>query len=182
MEEKPVKRYLIIAVLVVALAALLASTALAGPVDLSAQGFGFGTRTQAQDPAADTCGCGGAGATGRNMMGRGAMAWAGQSEELTALLGVTAEEIQAGRQAGKSLAEIMASKGVEKDELVDTLMAARKANLDQLVADGKLTQDQAKLMIEHMQTQIESMVERTTTGPMMGRGQGMRGGVRGLSL
>ena len=41
-----------------------------------------------------------------------------------------------------------------------------------LVADGKLTQAQMDLMVEQMQTQVKTMVERTTVGPMQGR-QGM---------
>ena len=44
------------------------------------------------------------------MMGRGAPAWAGQPEEVAALLGMTDEEIQAERLAGKSLAQIAAGK------------------------------------------------------------------------
>ena len=39
------------------------------------------------------------------------------------------------------------------------------------MTDGKLTQAQADVMIQNMQTMVKTMVERTTTGPMMG-GQG----------
>ncbi len=176
------KRILVIVVLAAAVAALLAGTALAGPVNPPSQGFGMGARMQAPDAATTgVCGMvGGAGAAG-GMMGRGVPDWAGQHDELATLLGMTAEDIQAERQAGKSLADIAAAKGITDDKLVDALMAARKANLDQLVADGKLTQAQADLMIERMETQVKSMVVRTTTGAPMGRGQGMRGGGRGFN-
>ena len=48
----------------------------------------------------------------------------------------------------------------------------RRTVLTGLVADGKLTQAQMVLMVDHMQTQVKTMVERTTVGPMQGR-QGM---------
>jgi len=172
------KRFFLIAVLAGALMVLLAGTALAaGPVTPPSQGFGRGMRMWGADAAAPTadCPCGMAGAQGAQ--GRGKPAWAGQPDEVAALLGMTADEIRAERQAGKSLAQIAATKGVSEDKLIGTILDAKKAILAKLVADGKLTQAQADLMVEHMQTQIKTMVERTTVGPMQGR-QGM-GEMRG---
>ena len=170
------KRLILIAVLAGALAALLAGTALAaGPVTPPAQGFGPGmgmrasglpsTATDADHP----CGMG-AGMTGER--GRGAPAWAGQPAEVAALLGMTAEEIQTARQAGTSLVKIAESKNISEEKLISTILDAKKADLAKLVDDGKLTQAQMDLMVEHMQTQVKTMVERTTVGPMQGR-QGM---------
>ena len=85
---------------------------------------------------------------------------------------MNAEDIQAQRLAGKSLAQIAKSKNVSEDKLISTIIKAKKTDLDVLVKDGKLTQDQMKLMVEHMQAQVKTMVERTTVGPMQGR-QGM---------
>ena len=121
------------------------------------------------------------------MMGRGAPAWAGQPEEVATLLGMTAEEIQAERQAGKSLVQIADSRvpRVSEDDLISTIIKAKTTDLEALVKDGKLTQDQMKLMVEHMQAQVKTMVERTTVGPMQGRqGMGqMRGGMgRGAGM
>jgi len=169
------KRFLMAAVLVTALTALLASTALAGPPAPGAQGYGMARGVQAQDGTCGTCTMDGAG-----QMRRGGMpAWAGQPDEVATLLGMTAEEIQAERQAGKSLAEIAASKGVSTDELISTILDAKKAQLAALVADGKLSQAQADLMIERMTEQIKVMVERTTTGPAADRGQRMGQGGKG---
>jgi len=170
------KRFILIAVLVGALAALLAGTALAaGPVTPPAQGFGPGmgmraSGTTSTTPDADhPCGMG-AGMAGEQ--GRGMPAWAGQPDEVATLLGMTAAEIQTARQAGKSLVVIADSKGVGEDKLISTILDAKKADLAKLVGEGKLTQVQADLMVEHMQTQVKTMVERTTVGPMQGR-QGM---------
>jgi polyhydroxyalkanoate synthesis regulator phasin len=190
------KRFILIAVLVGALAALLAGTALAaGPVTPPAQGFGpgMGMRAAAAGSTApdvdDPCGVV-AGMAGPQ--GRGKPAWAGQPDEVAALLGMKVEDIQAQRQAGKSLVAIADSKGVGEDQLINTILDAKKAILAELVDDGKLTQAQADLMVEHMQAQVKTMVERTTVGPMqeqqgmgrmqsgMGRGQaGMGQGFRG---
>jgi hypothetical protein len=172
------KRFILIAVLVGALAALLAGTALAaGPATPPAQGFGpgMGMRAAAAGstaPDADhPCGMG-AGMAGEQ--GRGAPSWAGQPEEVATLLGMTTAQIQARRLAGESLVQIAASKDpvVSEDTLISTIIKAKTDDLDALVKDGKLTQDQMKLMVEHMQAQVKTMVERTTVGPMQGR-QGM---------
>jgi hypothetical protein len=170
------KRFILIAVLVGALAALLAGTALAaGPVTPPVQGFGPGMGMRAgaaglTTPDADhPCGMG-AGMTGEQ--GRGAPAWAGQPDEVAKLLGMTAAEIQTARQAGTSLVKIAESRNIGEDKLISTILDAKKAILAKLVDDGKRTQDQMDLMVEHMQTQVKTMVERTTVGPMQGR-QGM---------
>jgi hypothetical protein len=172
------KRVILIAVLVGALAALLAGTALAaGPVNPPAQGFGpgMGMRAAAAGstaPDADhPCGMG-AGMAGEQ--GRGMPAWAGQPKEVATLLGMTSEQIQAQRLAGKSLVQIAADKNptISEDELISTILAAKKTVLTGLVADRKLTQAQMDLMVDHMQAQVKTMVERETVGPMQGR-QGM---------
>jgi hypothetical protein len=169
-EGNTMKRFILIAVLAGALAALLAGTALAaGPVTPPAQGFGQGMGMHAPGTGMTTPGTGiGPG----RMTGRGAPAWAGQPEEVATLLGMTAEQIQAERLAGKSLAQIAADKDISEDTLISTMLNAKKADLAALVADGKLTQPQMDLMVEHMQTQIRTMVERTSVGPASQRGQG----------
>jgi hypothetical protein len=166
------KRFILIAVLAGALAALLAGTALAaGPVTPPAQGFGPGRGIHTPGTGMMTPGTGmGPG----GMAGRGAPAWAGQPDAVAELLDMTAEDIQAERLAGKSLVQIAASKTppVSEDELISTILAAKKDILAKLVTDGKLTQAQMTLMVEHMQTQVKTMVERETVGPLQDR-QGM---------
>jgi hypothetical protein len=177
------KRLIVIAVLAGVLTAILATTALAaGPISGRwAQG---GTT-----PNTATCPMAG-GMLGRGMMGgagmQGRPAWAGQPDEVETLLGMTHEQIHAERLAGKSLAQIAASKNVSEEKLIDTILAAKKSAIQQAVTDGRLAQARADLMNQNMQTMVRSMVERTTTGPldrhgmMGGRGQGMRSqGMRG---
>lgn len=166
------KRFLMITVLAAALMALLASAALAAP-SLQA-----GTGTDTATPTTGTCPCDGTGrgwgdGESRGMGMRGRPDWAGQTDEVATLLGMTQDEIQAERQAGKSLAKIAADKDVSEEQLIETILAAKKEALAQAVTDGKLTQAQADQMIERMTEQVKIMVERATTGPAADRGQGM---------
>lgn len=175
------KRFVVIALVAAVLAGLLASTALAaGPVlGLWAQ---QGT-TPSTPNLTGACPMGGAGMMGGGMMGAGRPAWAGQPDEVETLLGMTDEQIQAERLAGTSLAQIAESKGVSEEVLIDTILSAKTAVIQEAVTSGTLTQAQADLMIQNMENMVKTMVERTTTGPMMGRqgmsgtsGYGMRGG------
>jgi hypothetical protein len=100
--------------------------------------------------------------------------WAGQPEVVEGLLGMTDDEIHAARLAGQSLVQIAADKGVTEEALVTAILNAKKADLDQAVAEGKLTQAQADLMYQRMQTQVPVMVNQTAVGPM-GRGGMMQG-------
>lgn len=95
------------------------------------------------------------------------------SAAVQTLLGMTAEQIQAERQAGKSLAQIAQAKGVSVESLINAITAEHKAQMDQLVKDGKVTQEQVNLMRERQQSQVETAVERTTVGPM-GAGAGFQ--------
>jgi hypothetical protein len=179
------KRFIVAAILVGALVALLGGTALAaGPTTPPGQGFRPAVDTQ----ATGACPCGGAGfGTGAGGMMRGGRPeWAGQPDEVATLLGLTEEAIQTKRQAGESLVQIAAAKGVSEDALISTILNAKKATLAKLVADGKLTQTQADLMIQNMTSRIKTMVERTDVGLAFGQGgarrmmgQGMGEGMRG---
>ena len=92
---------------------------------------------------------------------------------------MTDEQIQAERLAGKSLAQIAASKNVSEDKLISTILEAKKADLAKLVAAGKLTQAQMDAMVQNMQTQVKTMVERTNVGPAFAQGQARPGGMTG---
>jgi hypothetical protein len=183
------KRLIVAAILVGVLATALASTAFAAPPapQGAAQGQGMGPGNGIHTPgtglAQQGMGYGprggmaaaqGAGA----MQGRGAPAWAGQPEEVETLLGMTDAQIQAERLAGKSLAQIAAAKNVSESQLTSTILNAKKADLDKLVADGKLTQAQADYAYSRMQQQVPAMISRTTTGPTWGQGGQANTGTR----
>ena len=127
--------------------------------------------------AGTTAYCQGIGGTGAGRWGFSAL------EPVAKLLGVQTSDVASEREAGKSLAQIAQAKGVDEAKLIETIIADRKADLDALVKAGTITQAQADLMLERMQTQVKAAVERTTVGPMgpangtgLGMGQGARMG------
>ena len=147
------KRWIAVAILAVTLVAALGGTVLA-------QG------TNPPVPNGTCPYCSAPGSTRWSGGGRGMPEWAGADQAAEKLLGMTAEEIQAERVAGKLLVEIAQGKGISEDALIAAIMEAKKAQLADLVKTGKLTQAQADAMLVHMQDQVKVMVERTVTGPM----------------
>mgnify|MGYP005845506039 CR=1 FL=1 len=95
--------------------------------------------TPTQTPAAQGCGL------GRGMGFGGPLA--GVRDVVTKLLGMTADEIRAERQNGKTLADIAKEKGVSEQQIIDAVVAEMKTTLDQAVKDGKLTQAQADWLL-----------------------------------
>ena len=123
-------------------------------------------------PSATTPPCGNCGGAGYGQGFGG-----GMDDVVTQLLGMTEEQIQTQRQAGKSLVQIAATKNISEDALIKAIIADRKADLDKLVADKKITQAQADLMLTQMKDRVKVMVNRTTVGPpdWAGNGTGFGG-------
>ncbi len=86
---------------------------------------------------------------------------AGAAGTVSQLLGLTPEEIHDEWLAGETLAEIAQAQGVSETDLVDAIMAAREEAVQQRVADGFITQEQADLMLQHMRENVTQMVNGT---------------------
>lgn len=104
------------------------------------------------------------------------------------LTGLSAEEVQAERAAGESVADIAEANGSSSEAVVSSALESRKALLDAKVADGTITQEQADLAYDRM---TERLTERVSTdeagrpswagqGGGMGGGRGGRGGQGGM--
>lgn len=94
-------------------------------------------------------------------------------DELTAvagLLGMTTDELTESLAAGTNVLDLAAEKNVDAAKITEAQVAARKAGLDELVAAGTLTQEQADLMLEHM-AQVGTATLNAGAG-MMGQGVG----------
>jgi len=132
----------------------------------------IGTATFAAGPAATTssptCGLG----YGNSL--QSAVCQAAISE----LLGMTRDEIHALRLEGKSLVEIAAAKNVTEEQLVAAIMEAKTEALQTRVADGKLTQEQADLMLQNMEQNTIEAMNRVTMGPAEGKGSANGAGYR----
>ena len=123
----------------------------------------------AQEPTPPgTCDCGGSG------RGHG-----GMLDILAEVLDMTPEEIRVELEAGKTIAEIAAEQGVELAELVGALIAPREEALAQAVDNGRLTQEQADWLLEHMREGLEWRLSNNLFGfGGFGMGGGHRGGGR----
>ena len=103
-------------------------------------------------------------ADGGAMVGHG-FGFQGVHDQLASLLKLSAEEIEAKREAGQSLAQIAAAQGVSEQQLTDALLAARKAALDTRVQAGTITQAQADAAYAQMASRVKESVQRTEVGP-----------------
>jgi len=111
------------------------------------------------------------------------------------LLGIAPEEVRAQRREGNSILDIAEEKGVTEDQLLEKIVDSRKANLEDAIEKGLITEEQADLCIGQMEERVKSNIDRTTTGrpdwaqglkagqgQKMGRGGRMGGGfgMRGI--
>lgn len=167
------KRFLMVAIMLVTLVAALAGTVLADdPPTTCPYGCTPGTgqgRGPGMGPGA------GQGGNGPMQPGNGPRMgrpdWAGMDDEVVAILGLTQTQLHDLRAEGKSLTQIAADKGISRDSLIQKLLDTRKAELAKAVAAGQLTQEQADAMLQRMTAVIGAMVDRTTTGPLWNNGQ-----------
>ena len=91
-------------------------------------------------------------------------------ESLAEALGLTTDELNAELSSGKTLAQIAEEQGVSQEQLAASLETAVQAGLEQAVADGVLTQEQADAMLAHMAGNYGWMIAQM--GSNMGAGAG----------
>lgn len=119
---------------------------------------------------------GGAAQAGMRGGGYGVMSGAAIMDAAASYIGISEATLISERHAGTSLAQIATQHGKSVDGLETALVQAFGANLDKAVAAGRLTAAQAAQALSTFKAQVGTMVERTATGPVNGRGGGMMGG------
>ena len=77
-------------------------------------------------------------------------------EAVAEVLGISVDQLMEELRDGKSLAEIAEAQRVE--DFQAKLLTQVRAQLDELVADGTLTQEQADGMFEQIEENIDSIV------------------------
>lgn len=94
------------------------------------------------------------------------------------LTGLTVDEVRAERRSGRSIADIAEANGVSGEDVIREALAARKAVLDERVADGTLTQEQADAAYAQMTERLSERVAADETGApaWSGRGRGRMDG------
>ncbi len=88
-------------------------------------------------------------------------------------IGISETALMTERHDGKSLAQIAVAHGKTAAGLEAALVTAFKANLNSAVAAGRITADQAATALATFQSRVQTMIDRTATGPMDGRGAGL---------
>jgi hypothetical protein len=86
---------------------------------------------------------------------------------VAAYLGLTKEQLRTQLESGKTLAQIATDQGKSVSGLEDIIYAQAKTNLDQAVADGKVTAAQEQTMLADLKSHLDDLVN----------GKGPRGGL-----
>ncbi len=86
------------------------------------------------------------------------------SEVVTSLLGIEQDELREALQDGQTLAEIAVANGVSVDTLVDELVAEKNARLDEKVADGTITAEEADEKRAELEERITARVNGERPG------------------
>lgn len=77
------------------------------------------------------------------------------------VLGMTPQDLRTQIQAGKSLAQIAQEKGISRDDFEAKLIAAQKARLDDAVANGRMSAEQAKQVLDRFTANVDQMIDFT---------------------
>jgi hypothetical protein len=92
-------------------------------------------------------------------------------------LGITADELRTELQSGKTIAQVASDKGVDVQTVIDAMVAQLKTHLDEEVAAGEHTQEEADQKLADATTRITEQVNNTMSAG--GRGPGGHGGPDG---
>ena len=97
-------------------------------------------------------------------------------ETLTSVLGVSADDLQAAREAGMTVADIAAAEGVDLQTVIDALVSNAQARLDEKVAAGNIDAERAAEISDNLEDRVTARVNGER-GDGEGRGfRGPRGG------
>jgi len=103
-------------------------------------------------------------------------------EVVATALDMTVDEVRTALSGGQTLAQLAESKGQTAQDLIDVLVAEVKSHLDEEVAAGEHTQEEADAKLAEATTRITDFVNNTPHMPAdggMGGGMGGRGGLGG---
>ncbi len=107
---------------------------------------------------------------GRDGEGRRGKGCGKNFEAVAEILGMEADEIRAQLDEGMSLADIAEANDVDPDELVDAMVAAATERIDEKVAEGDLTDEEAAEKLAEKSERIEDKVYDTDDAEAAGEG------------
>lgn len=93
--------------------------------------------------------------------GRGGRHGGGRNLDTAAeTIGITEDELRTALEGGQSLAQVAADQGVERQALIDALVAAKNTDLDEEVAEGDLNQAEADEKKAEVLDRVTAQVDR----------------------
>ncbi len=87
-------------------------------------------------------------------------------------LGISTDELRSEMKSGKTIAQIASDKKVDVNTVINAVVAAASAQIDQAVADGKLPAKAGETMKSHLNDLVTRLVNGEMRGPGRGRGWG----------
>lgn len=121
-------------------------------------------------PGAPGPGAPGPGGPGRGGKGHGPHA--SKQEVLdaaSAAIGIDAAALETELRAGRSIGEVATARGVDPQKVIDAVVAAMAANIDEAVAAGKIPAERAAALKEKLGERAQQLVTKGPRGPK-GRG------------
>lgn len=100
------------------------------------------------------------------------------ADQLTALLGVTEDQLETELKAGKSLGEIATANGVEPQAVIDLLTSEAESMIDEALAEGEIDQAEANEIRAELLPKIGTFVNDGFPG-LMRELEGEHGGGKG---
>ncbi len=94
-------------------------------------------------------------------------------EDKAELFEMSADELTAELDSGRTVHEIAEEQGIGHDEMYTYNVETKTARFNQLVADGKITQEQADERLQLMQERHDSGETGPHEGEMKGSGNGL---------
>lgn len=95
-------------------------------------------------------------------------------DAVSGLLGITSDELKTELRSGKSLAEIATEKGVDTQKVIDAIVAEMTEKVNEKVAEGRITQDQADTMLANAVERVTAMVNGEHPARAFGHENGER--------
>jgi polyhydroxyalkanoate synthesis regulator phasin len=89
----------------------------------------------------------------------------GNLSTLAESLGIDEDELRSELQDGKTIAEIAEEQGVDVQDVIDDIVAAQRERLDEAVADGDLTQDEADEILAGAEDRVTAFVNGERPDP-----------------
>jgi hypothetical protein len=99
----------------------------------------------------------------------------GQSEIIEEATGLTREEIRTAVDGGSTIADLITANGGDVDSVIAELVAEATTHINEKVAEGRITQEQADERLAELEDRITARLDGTLERPERPEGEGRRG-------